>query len=715
MSNSTFQSLLMESGGSLEPDVPTCVADPYYSCGPTNDPYWASVVLMLHMDGVNGSTTFTDSSTASESMVAVSGAALSTAEKKFGTASLALNGTSDYIEADAVNTNYDFGSNDFTVEAWVYSTESGRRQAIITNKPSGSPRGFEIYKDTSNRLAYVSYNGVGGAASSTSGSLTIPLNQWVHIAVARQNRGASNFQRLFINGQTSGWISGVVSIGSSTGKLTIGTDPSTTGREFAGYIDEVRITRNVGRYWGAYTIPTEAFPNALDSDFDPEAPRTVLSLHCEDLTDSSCYNAKTITAGGTAAVSATQAKFGSFSFEVINTGTSNANRIIVSKHQDLIMFAGDWTLEMWVYRLANTYQGRLFSGLDTSSMIASVGTDGLLDVTYATSGGTQVRTDLGTVPTGQWCFLVFQRRSNFFETYIDGVRVDNVAVTSAGTMDYVDFAFYIGGTASNISTNWNGYFDEIRLTKGVARYTADFDVATLPNCDSTSAGGILPTSGTEYPRGEAATVQTGQITLANHYQPLSGQSVSASQGYTRIGAAPITPTLVYTTSSNPSNAVITPLNVQLRGRLFFDTLGNIFFSANYSYSNGEGNSTGTTISKWLDPNNASNGQYYEIQIDPSYRINYPPPSTPPGIGIDYSATGITHFTVNGDGGNNIWNSMEVERMLPLYRNFEKSSSSQLDFVDLAFSVRPRTGSGLVGPVYEKTYTIRINFAASKFK
>lgn len=464
-----------------------CVFDPYASAGPTYDPYWNSVVLMLHLDGTNGSTTFTDSSAAAEVLTATGGAAISTAQSKWGGASLALNGTTDYIQADAASANYDFAGGDYTVEAWVYSTEAGRRQTIITNRPVASTRGFELYKDTSDRLVFVRYDSVGSAASMNSGSLTIPTNQWVHVAVTRQSRGAANMQRLFVNGRTEGFLSDTTSIGTSAGLLNIGRDPSAAGREWAGYIDEVRITKGVGRYWGGYTVPEAAFPDQLETVWDPESPRTVLSLHAEDFTDSSGYNAKTITPGGVTEVSAAQWRFGERSFLIPNAGTSTANGLTVSAHQDLILFAGDWTLEMWLRRTANTYAGRIFTGLDTSSMYALVTTGGMLDVVYNTSGGTQTRTGIASIPTNTWVFLTIQRRSNFFEVYIDGVRVDNVAVTggSTSTMDDVDLAFFIGRETTNSTTTFNGYIDEVRLTKGVARYTADFNRPSLPNCDPT--------------------------------------------------------------------------------------------------------------------------------------------------------------------------------------------------------------------------------------
>lgn len=411
-------------------------------------------------------------------------------------------------------------------------------------------------------------------------------------------------------------------------------------------------------------------------------------------------------------------KFGEGAYRSWNTGTVSATRkfgLLVT--EELTFGTGDFTLDMWAYRLAHTYLGYLWVYSSGTSGFASVDTSGDLNVSWLSSGGTQNRNGLAAIPLNQWVHFAIQRRGTLLEVYVDGVQVDSVAISGGASSTINPGIFTIGSSSFLLSdtSHYNGYVDAVRVLKGAARYTGNFTPPGLPTCDASDPGVVIPTSGTEYPQGESATVQTGQITLANHYQPLSGQSTTVNQGYVRIGAAPITPTLTYTTSSNPSTAAVTPLNVQLIGRLIFSSIGGVTFLASYSYSNGEGSFTGATLSNWLDPSNAFNGQYYEVQIDPSYRINYPPPSTPPGIGIDYSATGIAHFTVNGDGGNNIWNSMEVERMLPLYRNFEKSNSSQLDFVDLSFSVRPRAGSGLTGLVYEKTYTIRINFAASKFK
>lgn len=231
--------------------------DPYRSAD--TDPYWSSVVLLLPLNGANGATTFPDASDAAESISAAGAAALSTAQKRFGTASVSLDGTADYLVADAASSNYDFGGGYFTIECWVYSEEAGRAQTIIGNY-SGS-NGWRLFKDSSNRLAWERYLS-GSAQSMTSGATTIALNTWTHVAIARvENDLGTLQQRLFIDGvYTGGFISGTTNIGNSATILRIGADTVTAGRFFNGYIDDLRVTKGVGRYSEDFTAPASPYP-----------------------------------------------------------------------------------------------------------------------------------------------------------------------------------------------------------------------------------------------------------------------------------------------------------------------------------------------------------------------------------------------------------------------------------------------------------------------
>jgi hypothetical protein len=78
--------------------------------------------LLLHGDGTNGSTTITDSSISPKTVTAVGNAQISTAQSKFGGASIAFNGTTSYLTTPA---NSDFAYDaDFTIECWLYLTGS---------------------------------------------------------------------------------------------------------------------------------------------------------------------------------------------------------------------------------------------------------------------------------------------------------------------------------------------------------------------------------------------------------------------------------------------------------------------------------------------------------------------------------------------------------------------------------------------------------------
>ena len=80
------------------------------------DPHWSNVVALLHLDGANGSATFTDQK--GHTFTAGGSATLSTAQQKFGSASLVLNGSTQYITS-ATSADWEMGSGDFTIEMWV--------------------------------------------------------------------------------------------------------------------------------------------------------------------------------------------------------------------------------------------------------------------------------------------------------------------------------------------------------------------------------------------------------------------------------------------------------------------------------------------------------------------------------------------------------------------------------------------------------------------
>jgi len=213
--------------------------------GPT-DPDFANVSLLLHMDGSNGSTTFTDSSSNAVTVTAQGDAQISTAQSKFGGASGLFDGNGDYLSIPS-SSDFDFGTGDFTVEAWVLRT-SGVTFNLFTSVNVG---GFEFYMDL---FGGWSVARPGQSLDYQSGA-SLTSNVWSHVALCRDATSI----RVFVNGVISPTTqSNSISYNASSGGSTV----TSSQRSLTGYIDDLRITKGVARYTTSFTPPTAPFPDS---------------------------------------------------------------------------------------------------------------------------------------------------------------------------------------------------------------------------------------------------------------------------------------------------------------------------------------------------------------------------------------------------------------------------------------------------------------------
>ena len=217
------------------------------------DAYFGSVVLSLHGNGANNSTVFTDSSSTPNTITANGNARISTAQSKFGGASMYFDGSGDYLDAGS-SSALAMGTSDFTIEFWVrFDAVSQTRRLVASTLGAFDAQAVVIRLSAANRI----YAYCGGAAGVT-GSIPITTGVWYHIAMTR----ASGLMRIFVNGVLDGsesspnnMTNGVRYVG---GYYTVGTT------EFHnGYIDDLRITKGVARYTANFTPPTAAFIDAV--------------------------------------------------------------------------------------------------------------------------------------------------------------------------------------------------------------------------------------------------------------------------------------------------------------------------------------------------------------------------------------------------------------------------------------------------------------------
>lgn len=216
---------------------------------PAGDPYWANVVALLHMDGADGSTTFTDQK--GKTWTPRGNAQIDTAQSKFGGASGLFDGTGDSIDTPD-HADFNWGSGDFTVEGWIRpNTITGGHYVIAQINAGGY--GWLIYQNGSALQLYLSSNGTAWDIASAKAFGTIATGSWNYFAV---NRIGNDFTTYLQGVQGAAWSSSA-SIYDDTGTVEIGQGNLTAG--YNGWLDEIRLTKGVGR--DISSVPSEAFPN----------------------------------------------------------------------------------------------------------------------------------------------------------------------------------------------------------------------------------------------------------------------------------------------------------------------------------------------------------------------------------------------------------------------------------------------------------------------
>jgi hypothetical protein len=210
---------------------------------PSNKPLTAvqNSVLLL-----NGTASAIYDASVQNNLETIGNAQISTSVVKFGTSSITLDGSGDYV-VEPTNLNFGYGTGDFTIEFWLYLNSTGS-QTIFSNLSSGSSTNPHIYITTTIRYYTAGADRITGAALSTG--------QWYHIALCR----ASGSTRLFVNGTQSGSTYSDANNYGTFAPLGIGTywesGAPVASSTLNGYISDLRITRGIARYTANFTPPT---------------------------------------------------------------------------------------------------------------------------------------------------------------------------------------------------------------------------------------------------------------------------------------------------------------------------------------------------------------------------------------------------------------------------------------------------------------------------
>ena len=204
--------------------------------------------LLLHADGMDSSTVFTDEM--GKNVTAVGDAHIYIGEKKFGIGSCSFDGTGDYLTVTN-SVDFDFGSEDFTIDGWFcFNVNNIGYQILVDRRSNSDQTGWMLYLETNNSLSFLSASASGWDNFVISNTEVVPATGvWMHLAVVRHG----NIFTIYQNGIAlkSGTFFG--SIGAQTVNPTIGAGHTSPGAGFKGYVDEFRISKGIAKWTANFT------------------------------------------------------------------------------------------------------------------------------------------------------------------------------------------------------------------------------------------------------------------------------------------------------------------------------------------------------------------------------------------------------------------------------------------------------------------------------
>ena len=396
-----------------------------------------------------------------------------------------FDGSGDYITTPS-NTSFDFGTGDFTIEAWIYPTALSGNHLIVDTYVSGDNGSYQLYwRSTGNSLAF--YTPGDGVFLQDPSSSNIVVNTWNHVAVSRSGTSA----KLFVNGTVVDTVTNSRDL-THGNALAVGAQVATGTNYFSGFITDVRIVKGTAVYTSAFTPPTETLTAVSGT--------SLLTCHLPYIADGSS-NDHSITVNGNTSTK----PFSPYDYQEYTVGShggsvyfdGSGDYLVASNNTDTFG-TGDFTLEGWIYRTetGGTWQSIVAQRLNASSTSANefawgVHSSGYM---YFYSDAQLASTAAGVINLKQWHHIAFTRSGNTLRQFVDGIQ--QVSGTSSNNFTYAPLS--IGNNADAPAASGSefltAFLSDIKITKGTALYTSNF---TPPTAPLSSSGASLHIKGTD--------------------------------------------------------------------------------------------------------------------------------------------------------------------------------------------------------------------------
>ena len=393
--------------------------------------------------------------------------------------SVYFDGTGDYLVAS--NNTDTFGTGDFTLEGWIYRTATGATwQSIVAQRNGASTSVNEFVWGIHNSGYMYFYTGAHVASTSTG---VIKLNQWHHIAFTR----SGSTLRQFVDGIQQ--VSGTSSNNLTYGPMSIGNNNG--GSELlTAFLSDIKTTKGTALYTSNFTPPTEPISSA----------NSLLHIKGTDASIIDKSQINNIKMNGPTTGSTTKSAFGSEPTISFASG-SNTNRYLefdptVLKFMEILGQPSiPFTIEgIWgwqgstaspIFEIFQDTNNFFYFGGGTGNTQSGITTDMNLYAIFKIGGVERFKMTAGigsyyNVGSSFKHQAITRNSSGLMQHYYDGqLRTNTITHSGYDTVNWASPAGYVGRSDwMGAYGRYEGYIHQIRLTVGLARYTANFTPPT---------------------------------------------------------------------------------------------------------------------------------------------------------------------------------------------------------------------------------------------
>ncbi len=380
----------------------------------------------------------------------------------------AVNGGSGYFDGtgDSLSSSTNFEASNststFTFEGFVYPTTFSTIINIFG--------GISVTNDTKTIAAEVNTSGqvalywFDGAIKRCTGNSVMQLNAWNYFAIVV----SSNAISIYVNKTTADTLSGTTTLTNRTQSQGLGVgayfnDPpiGQASQFFNGYLSSLRystVARTIS------SIPTAPFASDANA-------RWLLNFTNAGIFDNTGKNV--LETVGNAQIDTTTKKYGTGSMEFDGTGD-----YLLTNGSDKELGSGNFTIEFWVY--FNSVSGVSvlidYRPASTSGAYPLIYRNGT-SIIYGVNSGDRI-TSTTTFAISTWYHIAVVRSSGSTKMYVNGTN-EGSAYSDSTFMLAPTNRPVIGGNGFTLGNEQlNGFIDDLRITKGIARYTANFTAQT---------------------------------------------------------------------------------------------------------------------------------------------------------------------------------------------------------------------------------------------